>query len=320
MTRSSEHERIALLRALFDPGPGERAITIGIGDDAAVLSEVKGSLAWSIDAAVEGTHFRRDLMTLADVGYRATMAALSDLAAMGADPLGVLSALVLPPDTTDDSLLELARGQQEAAAQSGTLVIGGNLARGDALSITTTVLGRAAHPLTRGGAAPGHAVWVFGDLGWSAAGLRVLEVGASMTPAATRAVARFRRPVAQMKAGRAAVAAGAPPPGGGSRGPGGGLGAPAEERGGGGGVGGGAPPPEPLAALAATLEASWIDLVLGGGEDYALAITAPPDVVPSGFRRIGACVEGPGQVLLRPVAGELRALGPCGFDHFSARP
>ncbi|MEJ7733255.1 MAG: AIR synthase related protein, partial [Polyangiaceae bacterium] len=97
-----------------------------------------------------------------DIGWRATAAAISDLAAMGAEPLGVLAALVLPDDVDDAALAAIADGQRGAAEDAGTAVIGGNLARGRELTITTTALGRAIDPLPRDGARAGDAVWLAG--------------------------------------------------------------------------------------------------------------------------------------------------------------
>jgi thiamine-monophosphate kinase len=305
---------------LFDPGHLGRDIAVGIGDDAAVLVSQAGSLVWSIDAAVEGTHFRRDLMSLEDAGYRATMAALSDLAAMGSEPLGVLAALVLPRDLADESLLELARGQRDAAATSGTFVVGGNLARGDCISITTTVLGRAERPLTRGDAADGHAVWVSGDLGWSAAGLRALERSSAPSPDVDRAIACFRRPTARIEAGRLAATAGASAAIDVSDGLAADLTHLAresqvtvvlEED---------ALMDAPLTRLAESLGAAPLDLVLSGGEDYALVTTAPAGVVLPGFRRIGVCRAGPAAVMLRDGSGGTREVGGRGFDHFTEQP
>ena len=82
---STERARIERLRAMLAGHDGAHVL-VGIGDDAAVLSAPPDSLVWTVDAAVEGVHFRRDLLTLEDVGYRATMAAASDLGAMGASP------------------------------------------------------------------------------------------------------------------------------------------------------------------------------------------------------------------------------------------
>jgi len=93
---SSEWDRIDLLKRVLGTSPDPEVLT-GIGDDAAILAAVPEPLVWTIDAAVDNVHFRRDLMTMEDIGARATMAAVSDLAAMGARPIGVLAALVIVP-------------------------------------------------------------------------------------------------------------------------------------------------------------------------------------------------------------------------------
>ena len=80
---ASEWERIEALRAMF-AAPAAAGVVLGIGDDAAVLAPGPDLLVWTVDAAVDGVHFRRDLVSFVDLGYRATMAAASDLAAMGA--------------------------------------------------------------------------------------------------------------------------------------------------------------------------------------------------------------------------------------------
>lgn len=313
MSRSTEHERIALLKELF-ASELERDVTVSIGDDAAVLPPGGASLVWSIDAAVEGTHFRRDLMTLADAGFRATMAALSDLAAMGAEPAGVLSSLVLPADLADEDLLELASGQRQAADACRTALIGGNLARGDVISITTTVLGRAKRPLTRSGARPGDGIWVSGDLGWAAAGLASLLAGGDQPP---RAVAAFRRPEARISAGLVAAAQGATAAVDVSDGlvadishlaVASGVRAVLDEA---------ALADDALDTLAAGLGRSGLRFVLAGGEDYALVVTTRAASLP-GFRHIGACEGGSPGVALRSRAGTVEDLVEDGFDHFAS--
>jgi thiamine-monophosphate kinase len=316
VTSSSEHERIAALAALFGDrvAPG---VTLAIGDDAAVIAPVGDPLVWSIDAAVEGTHFRRDLMTLADAGWRATMAALSDLAAMGAAPVGVLSALALPQSLTDEELYAIAAGQRDAAAACGTSVIGGNLARADVVSITTSVIGRAAHPLTRAGASPGDQVWLLGDPGWASAGMRVIE--ASLTgQGVERASHAFRRPSARIAGGLAAARSGATACIDVSDGLGADLGHLARSSGVAITIDEAALADEDLAGVARSLGVSWAALAIGGGEDYALVATAPAGVTIPGFRLIGACSAGSG-VSVRDRIGGVRALDAAGWDHFVTR-
>ena len=114
--RGSELARIELLSAVLGGG-ASADVLVGIGDDCAVLRPVTEPLVWTLDAAVEGVHFRRDLLSLEDLGWRATMAAASDLAAMGARPLGLLAGLCLPRWVSDDNLTALARGQRHSDRQ-----------------------------------------------------------------------------------------------------------------------------------------------------------------------------------------------------------
>jgi thiamine-monophosphate kinase len=182
-------------------------LAVGVGGDCAVL-DISGRLVVSTDTSVEGVHFRRDWMTPAEIGYRATTAALSDLAAAAAFPRGLLVAMTVPRDW-DSDLPALAEGIGDAVLRGRTAIIGGDMTRGPALSLTVTVLGEAAQPLTRAGARPGDRIYVTGAFGGPAAAVRELLAG--RRPSAP-VLARFLRPVARTKeaewlAGQGAVAA-----------------------------------------------------------------------------------------------------------------
>ena len=179
-------------------------VTRGIGDDAAVLDVPAGErLVVSTDASVEDRHFRRAWLTPEEIGWRATMAALSDLAAMGARPIGVLLALAVP-DAWRASLDGLADGIGDAVRAAGATIVGGDLTGGRELSITATVLGAAAAPVGRDGARPGDAIYVTGRLGGPLLALRAFERG---EPVPHRD--RFARPVARIDEGRWLAARGA---------------------------------------------------------------------------------------------------------------
>ncbi len=151
----------------------------GIGDDAAVVSPARGdSIVLSVDAAVEGVHFDARWLSPAEIGYRATVAALSDLAAMAATPIGILVAFALP-DSWRDRLAELADGIGDAVSLAGASILGGNLSDAEALSITTTVVGRAFAPLTRSGARDGDRIFVTGRFGGPLSALTRLQAGES---------------------------------------------------------------------------------------------------------------------------------------------
>ncbi len=171
----------------------------GVGDDAALLRVPSGEeLVVSTDASVEGVHFRRDWMSAAEIGERAAAAALSDLAAMAAAPLGMLLALAVPASWQDE-LLDLARGVGAAAAGARCPIVGGNLSRATELSLTITVLGATATPLRRTGARVGDRLFVTGRLGGPGAALRALLAGERPAPAHR---ARFVAPVPRLAEAR----------------------------------------------------------------------------------------------------------------------
>lgn len=179
------------IRSLLDRW-GSRAV--GIGDDAAVMRIARGdALVVSVDASVEGQHFRTDWLTPREIGYRAVAAALSDLAAMASRPTGILVAIIAP-ERSRKHLLELADGIGDMVDLARTHIRGGNVSDGDALSITTTVLGEAFAPLSRRGATVGDRVYVTGRLGGPADVLARLQAG---TPAGAHRN-RFARPVPRL--------------------------------------------------------------------------------------------------------------------------
>jgi thiamine-monophosphate kinase len=152
---------------------GARAV--GLGDDAAELEIPRGeTLVVSVDAAVEGIHFKRDWLSPREISYRAVTAALSDIAAMAAKPAGVLTAITLPLHWRP-LLDDLADGIADAVDAAGTVIRGGNLSDGPELTIATTVLGTAFRPLGRNTAKVGDAVYVTGKLGGPGTALRLIE-------------------------------------------------------------------------------------------------------------------------------------------------
>jgi len=196
----AEFDAIRMLLARW----GDRAR--GIGDDGAVLDVPPGQkLVVSTDSSVEGVHFRREWLTPEEIGWRATMAALSDLAAMAAMPLGVVLALTVPASWRM-SLEALADGIGAAVERYGVPIVGGDVTAGERLSLAITVLGHADRPLTRRGARPGDAVYVTGRLGGPGAALRDWLEGRE--PAAEHRQ-RFARPEARIEAARWCAAQGA---------------------------------------------------------------------------------------------------------------
>ena len=171
----------------------------GLGDDCALLPDGDGAVAVSTDVSVEGVHFRLDWITAEEVGWRATAAALSDLAAEGAQPIGVLSAITTPAGSAERDLAALASGIGDAAAASGAAVIGGDLSTGPGWSVAVTVIGRAERPVTRVGARPRDGIWVTGVLGGARAALEAWRRGEPPAEDARRA---FAHPEPRIAAGR----------------------------------------------------------------------------------------------------------------------
>jgi thiamine-monophosphate kinase len=167
----NEHERIAWL--LRQPSESPH-LALANGDDAAVVKAPSGAVI-SVDAQVEGTHFRRSFADWETLGRRAVVAALSDLAAMGASPRAVFSSLVLPAKFEEDEFKAITRGIGRGAEESNAVVAGGNLSGGPCVMIDTTVVGEAPNGVvTRSGASPGDGVYVSGILGAAALGLEAL--------------------------------------------------------------------------------------------------------------------------------------------------
>jgi len=147
--------------------PARADVRVGPGDDCAVIAG--DGIALSADMSVEGVHFRRDWLSFREIGGRAAAAALSDLAAMAARPIGVLVSLAVPPADAGEPAVEVMEGVRAAAAEAGAALLGGDLARTPGpMTIDVTVVGEAPHPVLRSGAALGDEVWVTGELGGSA--------------------------------------------------------------------------------------------------------------------------------------------------------
>src|SRR6185437_4062760 len=159
-----EDELVERIRAVAGTGDG---LVVGIGDDAAVLD---GGFVVCCDMLVDGVHFDSSRWSLRQIGARAAAVNLSDLAAMGAQPVCLLAAFGLPPDRGDAG--ELASGM----ASHGVPLAGGDLSRAASLTVSVTAVGRAQHPVLRSGGHAGDRLVVTGSLGAQAASGFTAEV------------------------------------------------------------------------------------------------------------------------------------------------
>jgi thiamine-monophosphate kinase len=194
----------AIERALEERGG---RVLRGPGDDAAVVRAGGSVAVTSIDAMVEGIHFKLDTHSPADVGHKALAAALSDLAAMGARSGEAYVALGLPEGFGEERALELVTAMEELADRTGTTIAGGDVIQARELQLSVTVTGWADDEqalVYRDGARPGHLVGVTGELGGSGAGLLMLEQGERDGPL----VGRHLRPEPRLEAGAALATAG----------------------------------------------------------------------------------------------------------------
>jgi len=311
--------------------PGE----LGIGDDAAVLPFRGGKIVLTADMLLEGVHFDLRYFRPAEVGWRALMANLSDLAAMGAEPLCYLVSIAAPPDSPLSLLHGIFRGMASAARPSGIRLMGGDTCRGDRLVLSLALAGRIrrGREIRRSGARPGDILFVTGEPGWSRLGLRLLSAGRpkSLRGWRRRAASAHLKPVARLAEGVAAARSGAVSAmidlSDGlqpdlsrlleeSR-----CGARLDEK--------AFPMPRPFREAAAALGENPLDVFLAGGEDYELLMTVPPRRIDD-FRRIRRTFGVPavpiGEVTRRRGVRIRRADGawmagadlPKGFTHFPA--
>jgi thiamine-monophosphate kinase len=322
---AGEFDLIAAIRERL-PAPGPR-VKLASGDDAAVV-EPRAASAITVDAVVDGVHFQLDKFGPRAAGRKALAAALSDLAAMGAAQGEAYAAVGAPSEFADEDLLEIADGLAEVAHRDAVTIAGGDLVSSPVLFISITAIGYepgGTRLVTRAGARPRDMLAVTGDLGGAAAALELLEGAEPQAPLARQLrdslLARQLNPVPRLKEGRAIAAAGATAMIDISDGLGadaGHLAAASEcrleidlER----------VPVAPGAVEVAGKGEAAIELAAGGGEDYELLVSLPPDRAPEAARavaeagskltEIGYATEGRGVALRLPGGRELE---PRGFD------
>ena len=307
----------AIRRVLSGAGPEVR---VGVGDDAAVLAPTAGELVITTDALVENVHFLRGSTGARDLGHKAIVVNVSDIAAMGASPRSAVCTLTLTPDVEASWVMELFGGMREACDEYALWLVGGDLSRGGEIAISVTVTGEVApgRAVLRSGARPGDRLIVTGELGGSAAGLRFTRLRTMPTQEQRTAIRRHLRPTARVGEGGVLVRHGATAMMDISDGLSLDLSRLLRASG-----------------VAARLELGRVPVAhlatledaLGGGEDYELLATLPdPDAVEAAaaelkeafgvpLTEIGVVVEGDGAVAVGDDGSE-HPLEPTGWDHF----
>ena len=327
MRSSPEFDLIARARELFRPTvEASERVVLGAGDDAAVT--VPGAAtATSVDAIVDGVHFRSSWCPPRAVGRKALAAALSDLAAMGAAPGEAYVWLGAPEDFGDEECLALCAGIAELALDQGVAVLGGDLTAAPVLSVAVTVVGHGGRLVGRGGGGPGEVVCVSGALGAAGAALLALEnadLGDGLEGERRSALlAAQLAPTPRIAAGRALAAAGATAMIDLSDG----LGADAEQLAAASGIAleielGRLPVADGVEEVATAAGHDPLELAASAGEDYELLCLLPAPAVAAAVEaserigvpltEIGSARAGVG-VALRLPGG--RALPVRGHDH-----
>jgi thiamine-monophosphate kinase len=311
-------------------GTGDRVL-LGIGDDAA-LTAPQGRTVTTVDAVVEGIHFDRASSDARQIAHKALATALSDLAAMAADPGELYVTLGLPAKTDPDFTLAMADALVELAAGWNAVLAGGDTVGSPTLFLGVTAVGhipQGEEAVTRGGARPGELVCVTGSLGGAGAGLLMIQgraAGARLAPGIREALSsRQLTPQPLLEAGRALRGLGVSALIDVSDGLGTDLGHIARtssvaitvdfDR---------VPVQEGVAEVASAVDRHLPDLALGAGEDYELALTLAPERFEkvagalescgTKLSRIGEVLTGEGVRLTR--GGEPLPM-PRGFEHRS---
>jgi thiamine-monophosphate kinase len=327
-----------LIRSLRRRLPPPAGVTVGIGDDCAVLQPTPGArLLVTTDLFLEDIHFRRRWAAPADVGWKSLAVNLSDVASMGGQPRWAVVALACPLGTPAADAEAFYDGALTLAATHGTAIVGGDTSVSPAgWLVNVTLVGEAVTPFLRSGARPGDIVALTGDLGASAAGLAVLEhpEAARTVSAATLDHVRRRhlRPAPRVAEGRwLAGAAGVSAMIDLSDGLTKDLGHVLEES----GVGAEVhvdrlPVDGPTREVAAAFGTDPLAWATGGGEDYELLLTCAAAEFPrlaDGLARatgttltaLGRIVASPRELRLLDASGVAIAATP-GFEHFASPP
>lgn len=306
-------------------------VEVGIGDDAAAWSYPQSKVVGTTDAMVEDIHFIVGKMPWHELGWKALASNLSDVAAMGCSPTFALVTLGLRSDLPVSGLVEMYGGMMDVLELTGGILAGGDVVRSDTFFVSASLEGIAescANVLRRENASPGDAVAVTGHLGCSAAGLRLIldERSDSEVPMETRCHLRkaHNRPVPRVAEGVALRRLGVRCAMDVSDGLTADLAKICDASGVAARIEADRLPAD--AHLKSAFPSDWLQLAVGGGEDYELVFCADDatmdkviDELGSNVTVIGRMVDDePGVTVLGRDGSQLLE-GPSGWDHFSSQ-
>jgi thiamine-monophosphate kinase len=299
-------------------------LLLGIGDDAAAWHTVEATELATTDTLVDGVHFRHDLISWEDLGWKALAVNLSDIAAMGGSPLYALVTLGLKPETEVEDVHTLYRGMLSACREYQCRIVGGDMVQSPVTFITVAMTGVARrHVLTRQEARPGDMIAVTGPLGCAAGGLQALLQGT--VPEGERGIhlrQAQNRPVPRLQAGQALVESGVRAVMDISDGLTDDLAKMCVSSGVGAIIHAHQVPVD--AFLKDTFPQGNLQLALNGGEDYELLFTGKEEVVSEVMTRLGPSAavigrivaEHPGEVQVLDEGGAELRIDRHGWDHF----
>jgi len=331
LTASDFGEFGLIERLLARLGGRDDDVVVGPGDDAAAIRVGERTLLATADLLLEGVHFEIGLSSPSDVGWKALAVNVSDIAAMGGRPRFALVSLGAPRETPASTLEQIYSGLDECARAFEVQIVGGDTVRSDRLIVSIAALGELdGGAITRAGGGPGDLLCVTGAVGVAAAGLALLRA-ASADESARELLGRFpnlaqahRRPVPRVREGLAAARVRATAMIDLSDGLGADVGHLCDASGTGAVIDAESVPlAAGVAETAAWAGAEPVAFAVAGGDDYELAIAAPPDRVeqlaegsrPTPVTTIGRLADG-GGVRLSRANGATELLAGLGWDHF----
>lgn len=321
-----ERKLLEMAREVSEDGP---PVLVGVGDDAAVVEVEDEAVVATTDMLVEGVHFTSDDPP-GRIGRKVIVVNLSDLAAMGASPLGLVFSIGAPGDTEVEFISELLHSMDSVARQNGAYLVGGDMNESDLMVISGTAFGEIDEEeiLLRSGAEPGDLIGVTGELGESSASTWVKKNASDLDPEDPLRDISFE-PVARVEEGQILSESGevnsAVDITDGlaanlwqiSRESGAGLVVDFDE----------IPVGDPARELAEDQDIDLGELVLYGGEDFELLFTARPGAwedleeelagVGTEITVIGEVEDGEGVRIRRD--GEMKELQDRGYEHFRTR-